>query len=163
MKAETPRRSGPGRRARRRAAAPAARGRRPPPARRKSPGSATHSSIEPSWLPQTPENLVDRRHRAVRILGDVEHREIGGQMRPRQRGEASGDERELRRAPRSSRRPSAPRSPRRAPTNGALAWTSASASASISAKCPTSTIMVWRSPSCQRPCFFSASTTSRGM
>ena len=40
-------------------------------------------------------DLVDRGHRAVRILGDVENRKIRGQMRVDERGEGERDQREL--------------------------------------------------------------------
>ncbi len=107
--------------------------------------------------------LVDRRRGAVRILGDVEHREVGGQMRPGERGEGERDEDEL--AERGARPDRHQRRDRRAARRRA-ARSPAPATArrrGSSAKWPASTIMAWRAPSCQRPCFLSASTTSRGM
>ena len=90
-------------------------------------------------------DLVDRRHRAVRILRDVENGKIRRQMRIDERCECNCDQREL------GQRGAAPdlhklivadaRAPQRRPV-----CASAAQSASTSAKCPISTIMVWRRP-----------------
>ena len=96
------------------------------PARRTVARISTHSSIEPSSLPQTPENLVDRRHRAVRILGDVGDREIRGEMRLDERAEGERDSREL--AERAGLPdPISSRSPTPGPHSGTMVCASASA------------------------------------
>ena len=49
---------------------------------------STHSSIEPSWFPQTPEMLVDQRLGRMRVGVDVLDREIGRDIGVRQRQES---------------------------------------------------------------------------
>jgi hypothetical protein len=46
-------------------------------------------------VPPNAGDLIDRRHRRVRILGDIQHRKIGDEMRLDQRAERQSDRDEL--------------------------------------------------------------------
>ena len=66
-------------------------------------------------VPPDAGDLVDRRHRAVRVLGDVENREVGGQMRVDERREGDRDQRELGQRGAAARPPSGRRRRRARP------------------------------------------------
>ncbi len=111
-------------------------------------------------------DLVDRRRGAVRILRDIEHRKIRRQMRVDERARCKRDSRELperaRRADRGETLVAAQRTPERQrrlqererEREGERVMADLDDHGLASAPC---------APSCQRPSFFKASTTSRGM
>ena len=109
-------------------------------------------------------DLVDRGHRHVRILGDVEHGKVRGQVRVDERGESDRNQRELderRVAPDIHECDVAdPRAPERDDRLGERSCERQHKGemADLDNHCVAAVI-----PSCQRPCFLSASTTSRGM
>ena len=104
---------------------------------------SSHSSIEPSWPPQTRGDAVVQRQRAVGVGGDVEHREVVADEAQRR-----GRRRRTRPAANCvcadgrARAPSSRRDPRAAPSDRhACRARAATPSASQRAKWPISGIM----------------------
>ena len=109
-------------------------------------------------------DLVDRGHRDIRILGDVEDGKVRAEMCVDERGEGDGDQRELeqrRVAPDGHKSDVAnTRAPERDDCLGERSREREHKGemADLDNHCVAAVV-----PSCQRPCFLSASTTSRGI
>ena len=84
-------------------------------------------------------------------------------MRIGERRESERDAEQTARAPRSSRPPISAASPRRAPMNGRDRLRQRQREGERQREMAGFDDHGLALPSCQRPCFFSASTTSRGM
>ena len=115
-------------------------------------------------VPPHARDFVDRGHRHVRVLGDVENGKIRGQVRIDEGCESERDQRELdqrRVAPdrheSNVANASAPERDDRLGERGGERQHKGEM-ADFNNHCEAAVV-----PSCQRPCFFSASTTSRGI
>ena len=115
-------------------------------------------------VPPYAGDLVDRGHRNVRILGDVENRKIRGQVRVDKRREGDRDQHELDQRGVAPDRHEPDVADTRAPEwrdalndrRGKREHKGEMADLDDHGRATAS-------PSCQRPCFLSASTTSRGI
>ncbi len=115
-------------------------------------------------VPPYAGNLVDRRHGAVRILGDVENREVRGQVRVDQRREGDRDQRKLgQRGAGPDRHQAAVADPRAPERDNGLREGGAKRQHEGEMANLDDHGLATSSPSRQRPSFFSASTTSRGI
>ena len=123
---------------------------------------STHKQHRAFVVPPDAGDLVDRRGGAVRILRDVEDGEIRDEMGVDQRGEGDREAGELRQRRASSDRHQVGVAEARAPGRHDRLRQRGRERQDEGEMADLDDHLAF-APSCQRPCFFSDSTTSRGM